>query len=54
MSEAKSPCVWLETADHELAQLIGDVADNKRQLTQEAKEEKIRQTVQGAHLVLRD
>jgi hypothetical protein len=54
MSEAKSPCVWLEMADHELAQFIGDVADNKRQLTQEAREEKIRQTVQGAHLVLRD
>jgi hypothetical protein len=54
MSEAKSPCVWLETADHELAQFIGDVADKKRHLTQEAKAEKIRQTVQGARLVLRD
>jgi hypothetical protein len=55
MSEAKSPCAWLETADHELAQLIGDVADSKRELTQEAKVEKInKQTVQGAHLALRD
>jgi hypothetical protein len=38
MSEAYSQCVWLEKADHELAQFTGDVADNKRQLTQEAKD----------------
>jgi hypothetical protein len=54
MSEANSPCVWLEKADHDLAQFTGDVADNKRQLTQEAKEQKIKQTVQGPHLVLRN
>ena len=49
MSEANSPCAWLEKADHDLAQFTGDVADNKHQLTQEAKEQKIKQAVQGAH-----
>ena len=52
MSEAKSPCAWLEIADLELAQFIGVVADSKRELTQEAKVEMTKQTAQGAHLAL--
>jgi hypothetical protein len=53
MSEAKSPGAWLEIADLELAQFIGVVADSKRELTQEAKVEMTKQTVQGAaHLAL--
>jgi len=49
MSEAKSPGTWLELADGILARFTGVVADSKRELTQEAKVEMIKQTVQGAH-----
>jgi hypothetical protein len=53
MSEAKSPGTWLELTKGWLARFTGVLADPKREATPLALEEKIKQTVQGAHADLK-